>query len=305
MQNGFETILLIGILLVLLAIWRFGPGGLPAPVVPTKLNLAVATMMRKPVDLTLWLEHHRKKGIRRFYIRLEDSPGVASFLRLCRDVYFEEGVSGEVNNYTTQVDRQRDFVNSVLPKAREEGMDWVFHIDADELLEGDLDGTLAALPTTTLIGKLKNAEAVYKDEEPTCFSAKKFIRCDKGGPCTAYVNGKGVGRPVAGVSLGGAHDFVYQGKVDDAVTAQIDFDSIHVLHYDSCTVGTWLEKFKHMSKNAKMDDIVFPYYHKSIEAAKTATAVYKEHKMRDELAPEWTHIRRQDEEVAQVAPKSD
>jgi hypothetical protein len=63
-------------------------------------------------------------------------------------------------------------------------------------------------------------------------------------------------------------------------------------------VGTWLEKFKHMSKNAKMDDIVFPYYHKSIEAAKTAVGVYKEHKMREDISPEWTHIKKQDEEAA-------
>jgi Glycosyl transferase family 2 len=293
---------LFGILIVLVLIWKRNqvvaaeegedPVGIPEGFEnPATLKLAVASMMRKPTDLALWLEHHRKAGIQKFYIRLEDSPGTASFLKAFDDVYYEEGVSGTYNNYTTQVDRQRDFVNKILPMARKEGMDWVFHIDADELLEGDLKKPLAALPSNILIGKIKNAEAVYKEEEATCFSAEKFIRCDKGGPCTAYVNGKGVGRPVEGVTLGGAHDFVYNGKVDPAVTAQIDFNDFHVLHYDSCNIGTWMEKFKHMSKNAKMDDIVFPYYHKSIEAAKKAVDVYKEYKMRADMSPEWTHVR--------------
>lgn len=277
-----------------LALEGFKDAGAATNGIQKPLKLAVASMMRKPIDLALWLEHHRKAGISKFYIRLEDSPGTAAFLKAFKDVHYEEGVSGQINNYTTQVDRQRDFVNRMLPDARKEGIDWVFHIDADELLEGDLSRTLAALPPNMLIGKIKNAEAVYGEEEPTCFSAQKFIRCDSGGPCTAYVNGKGVARPVEGVTLGGAHDYVYKGAVDPAVTAQIDFKDFHVLHYDSCTVGAWLEKFKHMSKNAKMDDIVFPYYHKSIEAAKKAADVYKEHKMRSDLAPEWTHLREKD-----------
>ena len=256
------------------------------------LKVAIAVMMRKPTDVALWFDHHRKIGIERFYIRLEDSPGVAAFFRTQEDVWFEEAESDKENNYTTLQKRQIEFVNRMLTKAAAEGVDWLFHVDVDELLEGDVLGTLAALSPNMLTVKLKNVEAVYSEDEPTCFSAKKFIRCDKGGPCTAYVNGKGAGRPVPGVSLGGPHDFAYKGKVDPAVTAQIEFDQFHVLHYDSCNIGTWLEKFAHMSKKAKLDDIVFPYYKKSIEVAKTAVALYKENKMRDDLQPEWTYSRK-------------
>ncbi len=256
-----------------------------------KPKLGITVMMRKPTDVALWFDHHRKVGITHFYVRLEDSPGVASFLKTQPDIYFEEGESDNENNYTNQITRQRDFTNKMLPKAREAGLDWLFRIDVDELLEGDVLETMAAIPSNMLIGKLKNAEAVYQDGEPTCFSAKKFIRCDKGGPCTAYVNGKGVARPVDGVTLGGAHDFVYKGKVDPSVTYQIPFDDLHVLHYDSCTLGTWLEKFAHMSKKAKLDDIVFPYYKKSIEIAVKAKELYKENKMREDMDPAWTYNR--------------
>jgi hypothetical protein len=285
--------LLIAIFIVVIFLWR--QKGAETPYKPVKdhpLKIAIAVMMRKPTDVALWFEHHRNVGVSRFYVRLEDSPGVAAFLRTQSDVYFEEGVSDTENNYTNQITRQRDFVNKMLPKAREEAMDWVVHIDVDELLEGDVLKTLGGVPKDMLIGKLKNAEAVYAEGEPTCFSAKKFIRCDKGGPCTAYVNGKGCGRPVDGVTLGGAHDFVYNGKVDSKVTYQIPFDDLHVLHYDSCTLGTWLEKFSHMSKKAKLDDIVFPYYKKSIEVAVKAKELYKENKMREDMDATWTHTRK-------------
>jgi hypothetical protein len=287
-----QFMLLIAIFIVLVFLWR--QKGAETPYKPLKdhpIKVGIAIIMRKPTDVNLWFEHHRNAGISRFYVRLEDSPAVAAYLRTLEDVYFEEGESDTENNYTTFQTRQREFVNKMLPKALADGMEWLFHIDVDELLEGDVLKTLGDIPKDMLIGKLKNAEAVYAEGEPTCFSAKKFIRCDKGGPCTAYVNGKGVGRVTDGVTLGGPHDFVYKGKVDPAVTYQIPFDDLHVLHYDSCTLGTWLEKFSHMSKKAKLDDIVFPYYKKSIEVAVKAKELYKENKMREDMDAAWTHTR--------------
>ncbi len=284
-----QLMLLAAIFVVLIFLWR-QRDSLPTKNHPIKVGIAV--LMRKPTDVNLWFEHHRNAGISQFYVRLEDSPSVAAYLRTLDDVYFEEGESDPENNYTTFQTRQREFVNKMLPIARSDGMEWLFHIDVDELLEGDILKTLGNIPKTQLIGKLKNAEAVYGEGEPTCFSAKKFIRCDKGGPCTAYVNGKGVGRVVDGVTLGGPHDFVYKGKVDPAVTYQIPFDDLHVLHYDSCTLGTWLEKFAHMSKKAKLDDIVFPYYKKSIEVAVKAKELYRENKMREDIDPAVQYVRK-------------
>jgi hypothetical protein len=249
----------------------------------------IALLMRKPIDLMLWLEHHRKAGIDKFYIRLEDSPGIAAFLKSQKDVWFEEAESDKENNYTTLQKRQIDFVNKILPMARKDGLDWLFHTDADELLEGDIRSVLGNIPTNKKVGKMKNAEAVYSEDEPTCFSTKKFIRCDKGGPCTAYVNGKGCGRTEPGVQLAGPHDFVYTSAPNSVY--DIPFEDLHVLHYDSCTLGSWMEKFTHLSKNAKLDDIVFGYYKQSIEAAKEAAKVYREHKMREDMKPEWSYER--------------
>lgn len=281
-----QFLLCIAILIVVFFILKQSPKRVSFP-----LKVAIAVVMRKPTDVALWFEHHRKAGIGQFYVRVEDSPAVVAYIKTQPDIFYEEGVSDPENNYTTFQTRQKEFVNKMLQKAREDGIDWLFHIDVDELIEGDIMKTLQSIPSNMLIGKLTNAEAVYNEEEPTCFSASKFIRCDKGGPCTAYVNGKGVGRPVEGVTLGGPHDFVYNGYVNPTVTHQIPFEDLHILHYDSCSIGTWLEKFAHMSKKAKLDDIVFPYYKKSIEVAVKAKEVYKENKMRQDIDPLWTYVR--------------
>ncbi len=292
-----EFILLVAIVLVLIALWKQPHHSSRAA---TQANTegfqsnqssksGIALLMRKPIDLMLWLEHHRKIGIDKFYIRLEDSPGIAAFLKTQKDVWFEEAESDKENNYTTLQKRQIDFVNKILPMARKDGIDWLFHTDADELLEGSVRSVLSKIPPEKKVGKLKNAEAVYGEEEATCFSSKKFIRCDKGGPCTAYVNGKGCGRTVEGVFLAGPHDFGYNGE---GGVYEIPFEDLHVLHFDSCTLGSWMEKFTHLSKNAKLDDIVFGYYKQSIEAAKQAEKVYKEHKMRKEIPEEWSYERK-------------
>ncbi len=290
-----EFILLVAIMLVLIALWKQPKKSETEPFqsLGKQNRSGIALLMRKPIDLMLWLEHHRKAGIDKFYIRLEDSPGVAAFLKSQKDVWFEEAESDKENNYTTLQKRQIDFVNKILPMARKDGLDWLFHTDADELLEGNIRTVLGTIPAEKKVGKLKNAEAVYSEDEPTCFSSKKFIRCDKGGPCTAYVNGKGCGRTIEGVQLAGPHDFTYSGPGSESAVYDIPFEDLHVLHYDSCTLGSWMEKFTHLSKNAKLDDIVFGYYKQSIEAAKEAAKVYKEHKMRTDMDKEWTYERKQ------------
>lgn len=246
-------------------------------------GVAFATFMRKPIDLPLWLKYHRKQGTRRFYIRLEDSPSWEEYLKNMPDVVLEVGSSDKSgNNYSTLIDRQRDYVNKILRKIRETGdVDWLIHIDADELLYGDISEILR-LPDTIKTVKLENAEAVFKDEDQeTCFSAKNFLRCGRNAPCKSYVNGKSAGRAQdAEVALAGPHDFAYRGEISGDFQYNMPFEKLRILHYDSCTAGSWIEKFIHLSKNDKGEN-PFPYYKSSIESVKKAYDVYKENKMPD------------------------
>lgn len=240
-------------------------------------NIAVASVMRKPVDLPLWLEHHRKMGVTHFYIRLEDTPGLVPYLKEQEDVVLEVGESNKSNNYTTIMDRQQRFVTFAIEHCAGKAK-FLFHIDSDELLHGSFD-FLWRLPRHVKCLHMQNVEAIYEEGNDSCFATKKFIRCDTG-ECKAFANGKAGGRVERGVHPAGCHYFAYNGDIDKH-TYQVPFETLHVLHFDSCSVGSWAEKFSHMAKG-NSSDIPFKYYHDSIESAGKAYQVYKEHKMMNE-----------------------
>ena len=248
--------------------------------IPRKPNSSVGiiTFMRKPIDLSLWFKHHRELGVKQFFIRVEDTPELEDYLKNQKDVWFEMGDSDKNgNNYMTLFERQITFIDNTLDRAKKMNVDWVFNVDVDELLHGSLQ-ILDTLDDKYKCLKLENAEAVFKEDEPTCFSAVKFLRCGKNAPCRAYANGKSGARPVSGVTSKGVHNFAYDDQTIGPNIYNVPFESLHILHFDSCSLGSWVEKYYHLSKNSKQN-IPFPYYHQSIAASKKAFEIYKKHTM--------------------------
>lgn len=245
-------------------------------------GVAIAVLMRKPIDLPLWLKHHRAMGITRFFIRLEDSPGYSDFLMGQPDVTLEIGDSDKQNNYTTLQVRQVQFVNQSIAWARRMGIRWIFHIDADELLHGDLQ-FLSNVDDRIKCLRLENAEAMFDDSQDTCFGATEFMRCGLHAPCRSYANGKGGGRVCDGLSLAGPHHFGYKGQFTGDCVMNVPFDTLRVLHFDSCSFGAWVEKFLHLGKRESDEKIPFPWYHESIQAAREAFNVYKQKTHKDAI----------------------
>lgn len=242
----------------------------PTPSGPKK---AIITLVRKPVDFPLWLKHHRDMGIGHFYIRIEDSPGWEEYFKSQPDIVYEIGESDKNNNYQTLQTRQISYVDKCLKQAQNDNISWAFFIDADEMLEGDLS-FLDSLPPTKKTLKMHNVEAIYTGEENTCFDAKTFIKCHEKGKCRSYVNGKAGGRIENDITIAGPHDFMYKSTIAGNHLYAVPFETLHVLHFDSCSFGSWVEKFHHLSKNAIPDKIPFPYYKESIELAKSTYEAY-------------------------------
>lgn len=282
----YSVMAIIGVVLVLIIyfIHRYFFGRINTQQI-NRSNIAFVSLIRNPIDLPLWLKYHRKLGIQRFFIRLEDSPSWEEYLKDMPDVVLEIGESDKAgNNYSTLIERQIKFVNETLVRARKmPDIEWLVHIDADELLHGDISA-FAGLPETVKTIKFENAEAIFdKTRQDTCFSATNFLRCGKNAPCKSYINGKPAGRiHDPAVSLAGPHDFAYGGKIDGEGDFQtkMPFDTLHILHFEGCTFGAWVEKFFHLSKNDKADN-PFAYYKSSIETAKTAHELYEKNKMPD------------------------
>jgi hypothetical protein len=268
---------------------------LPRP----KARVAVATVLRRPVDFPLWLRYHRRLGVVRFYVRLEDSPGWEDLLNAQADVVLELGRSDPGgDNYHTLQDRQVDHGNRVLGQALASGdVDWLAQLDGDELLHGGAGEGLSfldAMPPETTVLKLSNVEAVYSKKGAaagdSCFSAREFLRCDLGAPCTSYVNGKGMGRVVRGVSVLGPHDFSPPEGAAPAVS--VPFESLHVLHFEGCSFSAWLEKFRHLGDRPKTTDSTpFPAYEEAIDVARKAHDAYLRIKGRDFVESEAAVLR--------------
>ena len=237
-------------------------------------NVAIATVMRKPIDLPLWLKHHRKMGIGYFFIRLEDSPGFEDYLDNQNDVFLEIGSSDQTDNYSTLQSRQVDFVKKCIRTCQtSSNLKWIFHIDADELLHGNL-GILDLIDPKYKVLRLGNAEAVFDEDQKTCFSANTFLRCDLNAPCRSYANGKGGGRICNGLSIAGPHHFSFNGSHQGESVYNVPFNDLAVLHFDSCSFGAWIEKFNHLSKTTDVNNIPFSYYRESIDFAKQAKDLY-------------------------------
>lgn len=246
----------------------------------TKPNSTVGliTFMRKPIDLPLWLKHHRDLGVTKFFIRVEDTPELEPYLKNQKDVWLEMSESDKTgNNYQTLFDRQIVFINKILKVAKSHNIDFVFNVDVDELLHGSLD-FLDNLDESYKCLTIENVEAVYNENEESCFSTNKFLRCSKTDKCRAYVNGKSGARVTEGVASGGVHRFNYNNNHEGPNVYDVPYEQLKILHFDSCSIGSWFEKFYHLSKNKK-DNIPFPYYKDSIKALEQTYQVYKKYTM--------------------------
>lgn len=243
-------------------------------------RVAIASLVRKPVDFPLWLKHHRNIGVNMFFIRLEDSYGWEDYLQLQHDVVFESGTSDkDGNNYETLQSRQVTFVNKCLKEAKKYDITWVFHIDSDELLDGSFV-FLRSLDRKYKCLHYENFEALYNDSNnETCFAARSFMRCANRAPCNSYINGKGAGKVDKDVALAGPHYFSYNGNIEGNHAYTVPIDILKVLHFDSCSFGSWAEKYHHLSKTKNIDNIPFKYYKESVEAVEKAFDIYKKYKI--------------------------
>lgn len=245
--------------------------------------VGIVTMMRDQRDVAYWLNYHLRKGISHFYIRLEtlnrDQDSNAKLLLSYPQVTLQIGDPNKTPSADDidepgqrQMLRQRAWAAEAVEYAFRDGIDWLVHIDSDELLEctGGIGDAIAkdALPDThTMV--MSNIEAVYdesnisQDSGNSCFRYKSVRDCNQG-LCAAYANGKAVGRVTPFLREFGVHRFRYVGPGQDK---EVHMTSLRVLHFESCNFMQYVGKFLRLSASEKRD-FPFPYYNESIVVAR-------------------------------------
>ena len=251
-------------------------------------KVGIITMVNKQPNFEDWLDHHLKTlKIDKIILRVEDTPEYKSLIKPYGDkvdasFHSKEEINTK-NNYFTQMDRQKIFVNDSIQKLKKLDFDFVFHIDADELIYVNpnqqkttsdvlLRQYLEEVHPDYSCIHMKNFEAVFPNMEEKCFNTNRFIDCKKG-QCLSYANGKSVGRIKNDVKFKGPHYFT--GKVFD-----ISDDKLAILHFDSCTYSKWENKFKLMKNitEEKFKEIPFPFYKNSIKKMQKCDSENKDEK---------------------------
>ena len=98
--------------------------------------IALFSMVRKPFNFDTWIEYHLSLGFDYIYLRVEETPEMSSLLDKYKDKVIVEydNFINKRDNYYTQMDRQKDFANKVIQDCIIKSVDWLAHIDSDELI---------------------------------------------------------------------------------------------------------------------------------------------------------------------------
>ena len=243
-------------------------------------KVAIVSMVTKHPDFDFWIDYHLNKlGIDHIFLRVEEAEYYKEYIdkypgRITATYHKKNDIDTK-HNYLTIMDRQKEMVNKACNDAKDMGIDYLFHCDADELihvisnneynLKNNLRNYLNEIKNSddkVSCIHFKNFEGVFPKISDKCFTTNKFIDCKKG-PCLSYANGKSCGLVQRGAKFRGPHYFT--GK-----TYNMPDSKIVVLHYDSCTYKQWHTKFDLLkdTDEEKMKKIPFPFYKNSIRNLK-------------------------------------
>ena len=115
-----------------------GPRATPPPQLPppsprgSRVALGVVTMTKRPLNMATWLHyHHTRVGIRRFFIKVEDTPELKTLFAMppWDRLVIATFSDGTHRDYFKQMDRQTAHVAASLPLARAIGLTHLLHID--------------------------------------------------------------------------------------------------------------------------------------------------------------------------------
>jgi len=244
-------------------------------------RLGVVSLQRNPPDPIGWIKYHRDVGITDIYIGLEDSDDLKPVLEkagrdLGVNVYAEITSKVDRNgedNYHDIMGRQNKFVNKMLEKSRADGVEWLFHIDDDELLHpragtswadvmAKVDPSCVSIHMTNWEG-FSPAQPVGSWLED---SSVRYMTSSCRHLYAAYANGKSASRPVKGQAAWGPHHF--SGGKECTLSEE---DGV-VLHHDSLAMSSddvppkkWYEK-NVLRIGSDMSKIPFAATKESVEA---------------------------------------
>jgi len=211
---------------------------------PAGTRLAIVTTVLNPdPSFPVWLEYHLRR-VDHILLFLDDPSKAAVFEELVGDkpvVLF--------NGSTTQPDmtpesrliwRQDENNDMAIQYAQANHIDWLLHLDVDELFYDQHNSTWQTMPDVGMV-RFYNVEAVFLPYEiDNYFDDCRLFKPDEGDlPYSAYVYGKSAVRVSPNVRSDGPHEFAgFEGN-------SVMVHNPLILHYPTPTYQRWVAKFEH------------------------------------------------------------
>jgi hypothetical protein len=255
-------------------------------------------------------------GVKHVFLDVEDSPHFdeawRSLSKTDQDrvtVWRTSSTGSEsdkrpVDDYTTLQARQLAAMTKAKAECKEMGIDWLFHIDDDELLYAPLQRPigeiLASVPQGFDQAYIPNVEAIYKGPEvKNCFTETNMVNTNRY-TFVSYANGKAAVRVADDDAVpAGPHQWrTSQGLEVSAIhlDAETFGSPLLLLHFESCPFVRWEDKFWELGNTSptKRDGIPFKFYKQSIARMQ---------RCRTRIEAGESFLEKKDEECSQTAMK--
>lgn len=263
---------------------------------PAKVGIVL--LSRRPADIKTWLLYHLDfMGIDHIFIQVEDTPDFDPIFKSMSRRHQSQVTVWHVNAGTEQDRRPRDdyemlqqrqmhAMQRAYDQAEQMGLNWLIHIDDDELLytpmHRSVGDVLASMPTHYDEAYMPNFEAVYPSADVhNCFTETSVVNMNIYS-FVSYANGKAAVRvQYNGAKPWGPHMW-RSASGQDLPAIHLDKEPfgapLMVLHYESCPFSRWEVKYWELANTnpEKLLNIPFPFYRDSISLMHTCASSDKE-----------------------------
>jgi len=238
-------------------------------------------------------------GVERVFVEVEDSPKLnATLSALPLDYqkrvtlwytasgnYSERATEAKhdrqhrpTDDYETLQSRQLTAMARAKDEALAAGIQWLIHIDDDELLyspmKRSLSDVLGSIPDDVEQAYIPNVEAVYPSADiKSCFTETAEVNMNRY-EFVSYANGKSAVRldGPSGADLVPAGPHLWRESYgNEPPSLHLDEEPfgtpLFVVHFESCPFSRWKDKYWELGNTdqEKIDRIPFQFYRESIE----------------------------------------
>ncbi len=238
-----------------------------------KPSIAIVCMIRDPApSIKTWIDYHLQQVDRIFFYLDEPGDGDEELLSGIPGVQVFSGDRGcMMLGANRNLERQDAIVTRAIEQCRKEGIDWLIHIDSDELMwspkkflrdyfaEMDADVSAVSFCNHEVVSRFEETNDCFKDfrlfKRNSSNCGESWYREKYGHFFCAYGNGKSAVRIAQVDKASGPHCFVVKaGRQHD------ECDAVCVLHYPCPTYRDWFKKYEQLGDFSDYwrDDITNP-----------------------------------------------